>query len=158
MAMPPTMSMSSKWSRKKPHFPLLAVLFIFIACSVLYNEFSVQRIHESTDHVPSSQPTPSTYVKPNLPQRASEVLDRFSGCNSTRNFSGKKTGRPTWRRNRVGGGVFDTGLVRFFYAFSFVQRILGGHIPVSMYRSVGHVCTSRKCRLRVRTTQATDAM
>ncbi|MBA0588184.1 hypothetical protein Gorai_001297 [Gossypium raimondii] len=87
------MSVTPRWSRKKSHFPLLAVLLLaFITCSILYNEFSIQQIHESPDHgsTPTSPQTSFTYVKPNLPNGASEVLDRFSSCNSTRNYSGKK--------------------------------------------------------------------
>lgn len=118
MALPLTISMTNKWSRKKRHFPLLALLLVFLACSVLYNEFSIQQIHQSPDHVHHTQQQTSsfTYVKPNLPQGASgvlsylksslsfpflwiwpktwswvlEVLDRSSSCNSTRNYSGKK--------------------------------------------------------------------
>ncbi|XVF55025.1 hypothetical protein PTKIN_Ptkin06aG0003400 [Pterospermum kingtungense] len=86
------MSIAQRWSRKKPHFPLLAVLLlVFIVCSILYNEFSIQQIHESPDPVSSSSQKASiTYVKPNLPKGASEVLDRFSSCNSTSSYSGKK--------------------------------------------------------------------
>ncbi|KAL1153699.1 hypothetical protein V6Z11_A09G194200 [Gossypium hirsutum] len=87
------MSVTPRWSRKKSHFPLLAVLLLaFITCSILYNEFSIQQIHESPDHgsTPTTPQTSFTYVKPNLLNGASEVLDRFSCCNSTRNYSGKK--------------------------------------------------------------------
>ncbi|KAG4152640.1 hypothetical protein ERO13_D04G135100v2 [Gossypium hirsutum] len=93
MALPLTVSMSNKWSRKKRHFPLLAVLFlVFLACSVIYIEFSIQQIHQSPDHVLHSQRQTSsfTYVKPNLPKGASDVFDGSSSCNSTRNYSGKK--------------------------------------------------------------------
>ncbi|KAA3463742.1 protein trichome birefringence-like 35 [Gossypium australe] len=93
MALPLTVSMSNKWSRKKRHFPLLAVLLlVFLACSIIYIEFSIQQIHQSPDHVLHSQRQTSsfTYVKPNLPKGASEVLDGSSSCNSTRNYSGKK--------------------------------------------------------------------
>ena len=74
-ALPFTMSMTPRWSRKKPHFPSLAVLLlVFIACSIPYNEFGIQQIHESPDHVTCNQQTSFTYVKPNLPKGASGLV------------------------------------------------------------------------------------
>lgn len=57
-----------RWNRKRSHFPLVAfVLLIVILCSILYNESSIQQIHEDPDHhVPHHQETTITYIKPNL--------------------------------------------------------------------------------------------
>ncbi|GMI64928.1 hypothetical protein HRI_000162100 [Hibiscus trionum] len=71
------MSVTPRWSRKKPHFPLLALLFlVFITSSILYNEFRIQQIHRSPDHgsASSTQRTSFTFVKPNLPNGASGVV------------------------------------------------------------------------------------
>ncbi|KAA3455002.1 protein trichome birefringence-like 35 [Gossypium australe] len=85
------MSVTPRWSRKKSHFPLLAVLLLaFITCSILYNEFSIQQIHESPDHG-STHTTPQTsftYVKPNLPNGASGMS--FSFNTSSWNFHPKE--------------------------------------------------------------------
>ncbi|KAJ9180520.1 hypothetical protein P3X46_008751 [Hevea brasiliensis] len=86
--------MMQRWSRKRSHFPLAAfVLLVFIACSILYNESSIQHIHEHSDHVSRKPETTAAYIKPNLPThstRAPEFLDRFVSCNSTRVYIGKK--------------------------------------------------------------------
>ncbi|GAV76882.1 PC-Esterase domain-containing protein/PMR5N domain-containing protein [Cephalotus follicularis] len=85
--------MMQRCNRRKTHFPLLAFLFLaFILFSIFYNERSIQRIHQDQDRVPKSS---FTYIKPNLPRhpkRAPKVLDRFSTCNSTREYSGRKIG------------------------------------------------------------------
>ncbi|KAJ0028620.1 hypothetical protein Pint_34946 [Pistacia integerrima] len=91
-----------RWNRKKTHFPLLALaLLVFIVCSILYNERSIQQIHEDSDHVHHDQEVPIKYVQPNLVNGAAEVLDRFSKCNSTKKFSGWKIG---WGDQRLQSG------------------------------------------------------
>ncbi|XP_042943562.1 protein trichome birefringence-like 35 isoform X2 [Carya illinoinensis] len=83
--------MMQRWSRKKTHFPLLVILLlIFIVFTVLYNELSIQQIHEEPDPVHHRQETSITYVKPNRLSPAHEVLDRFSKCNATRDYSGRR--------------------------------------------------------------------
>ncbi|KAL5742459.1 hypothetical protein ACOSP7_029191 [Xanthoceras sorbifolium] len=85
--------MMQRWNKKRTHFPLLALLLIvFIVCSILYNESSIQRIHEDPNHVRHDQEVPIFYVKPNLPKTAPKDLDRFSRCNSTRKYSGWRIG------------------------------------------------------------------
>lgn len=142
-----------RWSRKKTHFPLLALaLLVFIVCSILYNERNIQQIHEDSDHDHHEQEVPIKYVKPNLVNGAagraifwlsftrvqlyflnlflfqscfftvhvfvnfrvmnvfvlififlgiSEVLDRFSKCNSTKKYGGWKIG---WADQRLQSG------------------------------------------------------
>ncbi|KAK8629400.1 hypothetical protein V6N13_078242 [Hibiscus sabdariffa] len=71
------MFVTPRWSRKKSHSPLLAILLVvFISCSILYNEFSIQQIHESSDHgfASSTQRTSFTIVKLNLPNGASDSV------------------------------------------------------------------------------------
>ncbi|XP_021908427.1 protein trichome birefringence-like 35 [Carica papaya] len=82
-----------RWSRRKPHLQLLAFLFIgFIMLTIFYNESSIQQIHEDSDQDNHNQKI--VYIKPNVPRnsrlRAPEILDRFSICNSSREYSGKK--------------------------------------------------------------------
>ncbi|KAE8099122.1 hypothetical protein FH972_017127 [Carpinus fangiana] len=80
-----------RWNRKKTHFPLLVVLLlVFIVFTVLYNESNIQRIQENPDHVHHHQEASVTYVKPNRLNPGQEVLDRFSKCNSTRDYSGRR--------------------------------------------------------------------
>ncbi|KAK4253355.1 hypothetical protein QN277_010676 [Acacia crassicarpa] len=85
-----------RWNRKKAHFPLLVLFFlVFVAVTTfLHSESSIHQIHENPDHVHNHQEaSPVVYVKPNLPahlNRASGILDRFSGCNSTKEYSGRK--------------------------------------------------------------------
>ncbi|KAH7514692.1 hypothetical protein FEM48_Zijuj11G0116800 [Ziziphus jujuba var. spinosa] len=89
--------MMQRWNsqRKKTHFPLLTLFFIlFIVVTILHHERSILQIQEdNSGHAHDHQRTPITYVKPNLlnhGNRATEVLDRFSRCNSTREYSGRK--------------------------------------------------------------------
>ncbi|XP_041023843.1 protein trichome birefringence-like 35 [Juglans microcarpa x Juglans regia] len=83
--------MMQRWSRKKSHFPLLVILLlIFIVFTVLYNERSIQQIHEEPDRVHHRQEASITYVKPNRLSPSHEVLDRFNKCNSTRDYSGRR--------------------------------------------------------------------
>ncbi|KAL6146257.1 hypothetical protein ACLB2K_056940 [Fragaria x ananassa] len=81
------------WNRKKPHFPLLVFFFsLFLVFSILHNERSILQIQDHPDHAPRHQ-IPVTYVKPNRlthQNHVTEVLDRFSTCNSTREYSGRK--------------------------------------------------------------------
>ncbi|XP_025633828.1 protein trichome birefringence-like 35 isoform X2 [Arachis hypogaea] len=86
-----------KWSnsgrKKTPYFPLLVLFLVaFIAFSTLHSEHSIHQIHENPDHarIHQEEHVSVTYVKPNLLNRASEVLDRFSRCNSTVEYSGRK--------------------------------------------------------------------
>ncbi|KAM1799015.1 hypothetical protein ACFX12_033024 [Malus domestica] len=82
-----------KWSKKKTQFPALVfVLFLFIAFSNLHRERSILKIQESPDLVLHRQDS-FTFVKPNLftlQNHAPGVLNRFSTCNSTREYSGQK--------------------------------------------------------------------
>lgn len=85
-----------KWNRKKPPiFPLLVfILLFFIAFSILHSEHTIHQIHENPDRAHNHQEVSSaTFVKPNLSghlKKAPEVLDRFSRCNSTVKYSGRK--------------------------------------------------------------------
>ncbi|KAI3440830.1 Methyltransf_11 domain-containing protein [Psidium guajava] len=80
-------------SRKKSPFLVVAFVFLgFIVCTILYNESSNRQISRDPDQVPQKQPK-ITYVKPSQSARRSKapgVLDRFSRCNSTREYSGRK--------------------------------------------------------------------
>jgi hypothetical protein len=63
--------MMQRWHRKKSHFPLVAFIFLgIIVCSILYNESSIQQVHEEdpSNQGPNHQQhaTTVTYVKPNL--------------------------------------------------------------------------------------------
>ncbi|GLT66132.1 hypothetical protein SLA2020_385190 [Shorea laevis] len=104
--------MMQRWNRKKPHFPILILLFIlFIVFTILYNELNIQQINEDPDPVSRNQRASITYVKPNLAKRASEVLDRFSTCNSTREYSWRRIEwidpSPNLGRGRVDGESCD---------------------------------------------------
>ncbi|XP_070676787.1 protein trichome birefringence-like 35 isoform X3 [Malus domestica] len=89
------MQQSQRWksSKKKTQFPALVfVLFLFIAFSNLHRERSILKIQESPDLVLHRQDS-FTFVKPNLftlQNHAPGVLNRFSTCNSTREYSGQK--------------------------------------------------------------------
>ncbi|KAF3448042.1 hypothetical protein FNV43_RR08750 [Rhamnella rubrinervis] len=87
--------MQQRWNRKRTHFPLLALFFVlFIVFTILHNERRILRIQQDhPDHLHQHREASITYVKPNLltyENRAPEVLDRFSRCNSTREYSGRK--------------------------------------------------------------------
>lgn len=127
---------------KKTHFPLIALFFLgFIVCSILYDELSIQRIHQESHH--DHQDAPIRYIQPNLFDKNSgkrvcfvpwfvlnfyvfifgyrgrlifvhmfwilEVLDRFSKCNATREYSGWKIG---WADPRVKSGRRRVGSER----------------------------------------------
>lgn len=101
--------MMQRWHRKKSHFPLVAFFFLgIIVCSILYNESSIQQVHEEdpSNQGPNHQQhaTTVTYVKPNLGTHsnfAPVLLDRFSRCNSTSEYSGK---RIRWGDSKVERG------------------------------------------------------
>ncbi|KAJ7950040.1 Trichome birefringence-like family [Quillaja saponaria] len=108
--------MMQKWNRKKAHFPLLAIfVLVFIVFTIIHNERSIQQIHENPDHVHNKQEASITYVEPNLPnnlKEASEILDRFSRCNSTRGYSGRKIAwadptTPEYGHQRVSSEICD---------------------------------------------------
>ncbi|PON94340.1 Trichome birefringence-like family [Trema orientale] len=98
-----------RWSKKKTQFPLLALLFlVFIVLSILHYERSILQIQEDQDHVHNDhhhQQSPFIFVKPNLSRlqsRAPEVLDRFSRCNSTREYSRRKIEWTADRKTKSG--------------------------------------------------------
>lgn len=136
------MTQSQRCNRKRTHSPLIALFFlVFIVCSILYNELSIQRIHQDSHH--DHQEAPVRYIQPNLFDRKSgkrvclvpwfvlnfkflffllsglfnfcalfrilEVLDRFSKCNATREYSGWKIG---WADPRVKSGRRRVGSER----------------------------------------------
>ncbi|KAH9673155.1 protein trichome birefringence-like 35 [Citrus sinensis] len=102
------MTQSQRCNRKRTHSPLIALFFlVFIVCSILYNELSIQRIHQDSRH--DHQEAPVRYIQPNLFDRKSEVLDRFSKCNATREYSGWKIG---WADPRVKSGRRRVGSER----------------------------------------------
>ncbi|KAM1949561.1 hypothetical protein ACFX15_009604 [Malus domestica] len=82
-----------KWNKKKTHVPALVFFFfLFIVFSNLHSQRRILQIQESPDRVYHRQDS-VTFVKPNLftqQNHAPEVLDRFSTCNSTREYSGQK--------------------------------------------------------------------
>lgn len=86
--------MMQRCNRKKTHFPLLAIIFlVFIVYTILHNERRIQQIQENPDHALLNhhhQEASAIYVDPNRLNRAQEVLDRFSKCNSTIDYSGRK--------------------------------------------------------------------
>ncbi|KAB5520080.1 hypothetical protein DKX38_024399 [Salix brachista] len=90
--------MMQRWNRKKSHFPIVALILLgVVVCSILYNESSIQQIHEEdqSNQGPKHQQHASTvtYVVPNLGSHsnlAPVFLDRFSRCNSTSEYSGKR--------------------------------------------------------------------
>ncbi|KAJ4821843.1 hypothetical protein Tsubulata_946382 [Turnera subulata] len=87
--------MMQRWTRRRSHFQLLAfiLLGVIVLTTILHNESSIQLIHEDPpSHVPHRYKTPITYIKPNLASHSAESLDRFSRCNSTREYSGKRIG------------------------------------------------------------------
>ncbi|KAJ6778052.1 PROTEIN TRICHOME BIREFRINGENCE-LIKE 35 [Salix koriyanagi] len=90
--------MMQRWNRKKSHFPIVALILLgVVVCSILHNESSIQQIHEEdpSNQGPKHQQHASTvtYVVPNLGSHsnlAPVFLDRFSRCNSTSEYSGKR--------------------------------------------------------------------
>ncbi|KAF3514837.1 hypothetical protein F2Q69_00000037 [Brassica cretica] len=101
--------MSQRWSRKKSRLPLAGLLFMLalaVTFMVLYNERSIQQIHlhhnTNREQDLREASTFTSFVHPNLPPRNNlEVLDRFSRCNSTNEYSGKKIG---WGDHMSGQG------------------------------------------------------
>ncbi|XP_010423974.1 PREDICTED: protein trichome birefringence-like 35 [Camelina sativa] len=96
--------MSQRWSsRKKSRLPLAGLLFMLVVTvMILFNERTIQQIHfhaATTSHSQNLRQASSSstfnFVKPNLPSNNNnlgaplEVLDRFSRCNSTKEYSGK---------------------------------------------------------------------
>ncbi|CAH8269683.1 unnamed protein product [Arabidopsis lyrata] len=91
--------MSQRCSRKKSRLPLAGLLFMLVVTfMILFNERSIQQIHHhAASHSQNlREASTSNLVKPNVPGNyylgALEVLDRFSKCNSTKEYSGKKIG------------------------------------------------------------------
>ncbi|XP_043710570.1 protein trichome birefringence-like 35 [Telopea speciosissima] len=87
-----------RWSRRRTHFPLLALFFsVFILASILYNERNIGQIHESKDQqVPITHKNFLTSVPPkvstnNEPKLAAASLDRFTTCASTQQYHGRRT-------------------------------------------------------------------
>ncbi|KAK8669548.1 hypothetical protein V6N13_106976 [Hibiscus sabdariffa] len=112
------MSVTPRWSRKKPHFPLLVVLLlVFISCSILYNEFNIQQIHESLDQgsASSTQRTSFTFVKLNLPNEASGERVIITSDNSA---------YPIAQERVVKIGMDDTNVVKLNDVF---------HVPGEAY-------------------------
>ncbi|KAE9603134.1 putative PMR5 domain, PC-Esterase [Lupinus albus] len=88
---PSTTMQKLKWSKKKvPFFTLLMLfLLILLAFSTLHSEHSItKQFHENPHHVLNHQQFSPIYVKPNL--SGPDVLDRFSRCNKTIEYSGRK--------------------------------------------------------------------
>ncbi|KAK4748194.1 hypothetical protein SAY87_014780 [Trapa incisa] len=97
--------MQQRCSRKKTHLHLLlVVLLVSLVSSIIYNESSIRRIHEDPDGVPRRprEGAKFTYVRPNLLADIDHapVLDRFSKCNSTREYGGRKI---SWFNSRQQG-------------------------------------------------------
>lgn len=87
--------MVQRWNKKRAHFPLIVFLFgLFILSSILYNELSIRQIHQNPDHDDGHRYqvsiTSTTMKLPSRPNRVPEVLDRFTTCNSTVKYSGRK--------------------------------------------------------------------
>ncbi|AES86749.2 putative PMR5 domain, PC-Esterase [Medicago truncatula] len=87
-----------KWNKKKvPIFPFIVLLLlVFIAFSTLHNGSTIHKFHENPLHIHQEQASSTTYVKPNLPnhlKKSQEILDRYSRCNSTVGYSGRKIAR-----------------------------------------------------------------
>ncbi|KAG2274869.1 hypothetical protein Bca52824_057424 [Brassica carinata] len=86
--------MFQRWSTKKSRLPVAGLLFMLalaVTFMVLYDERSIH--HDNTNREQDLQETSTltSFVHPNLPSRNDlEVLDRFSRCNSTNEYSGKK--------------------------------------------------------------------
>ncbi|CAN8257453.1 unnamed protein product [Cochlearia groenlandica] len=84
--------------RKKSRVPVAGLLFVlFVAFMTFYNELSIQQIHHlhtNSPHQILNQVSTFTFVKPNVQgdNLLREVLDRYSKCNSTIEYSGKKIG------------------------------------------------------------------
>ncbi|KGN54409.1 protein trichome birefringence-like 35 [Cucumis sativus] len=94
--------MQQRWNRRKTHLHLLGLLFVFfIVLTILHSEHSIQQIHENPDPEAHRQDASLSFVKPNVlisRNGAPEILDRFSKCNGTREYSGRKiswSGRKT---------------------------------------------------------------
>ncbi|CDY68152.1 BnaAnng26300D [Brassica napus] len=88
--------MFQRWNTKKSRLPVAGLLFMLalaVTFMVLYDERSIH--HDNTNREQDLQETSilTSFVHPNLPPRNDlEVLDRFSRCNSTNEYSGKKIG------------------------------------------------------------------
>ncbi|XP_042509946.1 protein trichome birefringence-like 35 [Macadamia integrifolia] len=88
-----------RWSRRKTHFPVLALFFsVFIVASILYNERNIRKIHDRKEEqqVPIRDSTlltsvPSKVSSKHKPIVAAASLDRFTKCDSTRKFHGRRT-------------------------------------------------------------------
>ncbi|CAN1276945.1 Protein trichome birefringence-like 35 [Linum perenne] len=100
------MAAMQRWNRssKRTHFPLLGcfiILLAFIALSLLFSEPTVL-IAEKNAHRRLRRPESTVYVDPN-PDPAPE-LDRFTTCNSTREYSGKRIRWAGLNPETSGGG------------------------------------------------------
>ncbi|KAJ4875290.1 Protein trichome birefringence-like 35 [Raphanus sativus] len=98
--------MSQRWSTKQNRLPVAGLLFMLalaVTIMVLYNQRSIHHTNREQDLRETSFFT--SFVHPNLPPRSNlEVLDRFSRCNSTSEYSGKKIG---WVDHHASGGGSD---------------------------------------------------
>ncbi|KAF3565018.1 hypothetical protein DY000_02017664 [Brassica cretica] len=86
--------MFQRWSTKKSPRPVAGLLFMLalaVTFMVLYDERSIHHDNTNREQDLKETSTLTSFVHPNLPSRNDlEVLDRFSRCNSTNEYSGKK--------------------------------------------------------------------
>ncbi|CAH1432965.1 unnamed protein product [Lactuca virosa] len=95
--------MIQRWHKKKTQLPLIAlVCFLFVFCTIFFNERRFQEIHRKENRKGDdigtrndvkqaflSKPTPSSLNSSRL-KVPPVALDRFSSCKSTVNYSGQK--------------------------------------------------------------------
>lgn len=59
------LTMMQRWNRRRGHSPIVAcVLVSFIVCSIIYNESSIQKIHDNPRQL--HRKSTVQYIKPNL--------------------------------------------------------------------------------------------
>lgn len=107
--------------KKKTQLPLIAIVFfLFVLCTIFYNERRFQEIHRKEDDIGTPDEvktafsfkfTPSS-LNTSRPNAPSVVLDRFSTCNSTVKYSGRKAGwdislRKSYKERKDSCNVFS---------------------------------------------------
>ncbi|XP_047323198.1 protein trichome birefringence-like 35 [Impatiens glandulifera] len=90
--------MLHRWQKKRTHFPLIIalVLCIFLVCSILLTERSIQQIygedHRHTSLKQASLLKSTVLANSTFPSTSPVVLDRFTTCRSTVKYNGRKPG------------------------------------------------------------------
>ncbi|KAD3067641.1 hypothetical protein R6Q59_018343 [Mikania micrantha] len=83
--------MIQRWHKKKTHLPFIAIVFfLFVLCTIFYNERRFQEIHRKENRKTGDQNDVNTTFSIKSTPSSSGILDRFSTCNSTVKYKGQK--------------------------------------------------------------------